>query len=201
MEQPPLRLSARDPWMRASFERFLNVLPVPCLLDPGEELLRPHRKTRSECNEGRLRFRLGERLPDLSCTRGWSRRGAPCRLEVVVARFRSASRADAAARMARPEIRRDGAAARRLVFRSDSGNTDSRIPSWNVTEIMLNRTWEQHLSPAFPRAFLRQGKIRHRRDRPGRAPEGMTRRLYPPFGLYLARLSAPAGALEWRSSA
>ena len=151
---------ARDPdGMRAIIERFLKSCRTPCLLEPGEDLLPlTEDNCAIECKEGRLTIQawsdarnVMRRIVGL----GEERHG---RLELVVERFARQVGQMLLIDMARPESQETGRRGGRLVFRERFRFLLTReFPSWNVAEISSEPDLEHSLSPAFPRAFLRQG--------------------------------------------
>jgi hypothetical protein len=158
---PAQRVQGRSaPEIRAAIEGFLANCRQPALLEPGEELLT------LEADNFSLEFR-GSRLTleAWDHTRNLARRildikqASAARLELVVERFGRREGQlfllDLSRRAGIETGRRGG----RLVFRERFGLFLHRqFPEWKLVELSAEANLEFSLSPAFPRAFLRQGQ-------------------------------------------
>jgi hypothetical protein len=152
--------AARDAdGLRAILERFLESCRNPCLLEPGEELLPLAAGSyQIEVRQGRLTIQAwdsGRNVIRRVTAAGEARRG---RLELTVERFARAPGKMFVLDLAHPESRKTTHRGERLVFRERFRRFLTReFPSWKLAEISAEADLEHSLSPAFPRALLRQG--------------------------------------------
>ena len=146
--------------IRAAIETFLKNCREPALLEPGEELLPLTAENFSLDLRGeRLTLQAWDR------TRNFTRRvtglaePTAARLELTVERFARREGQLFLVDLGRPSGAELGKRSRRLIFRERFRLFLRRqFADWKLAELSTEANLEFSLSPAFPRAFLRQGQ-------------------------------------------
>ncbi len=151
-------MSAPDP--RSAIERFLQDARQPALLEPGEDLLPLQPGSYAlEARASRLLLQAWDETRNLVRRVTGVRAETPGRLELVVEKFGKREGRlfliDLARRAGHDAERRSG----RLVFRERFRHMLTRqYPGWSLAELSADADLHHSLSPAFARAFLRQGQ-------------------------------------------
>lgn len=148
------------PEPRAAIERFLEAARQPALLEPGEDLLPLKAGSYAiETRASRLQLQAWDETRNLVRRVTGVRSETPGRLELVVEKFGKREGRlfliDLARRAGHDAERRSG----RLVFRERFRHMLSRqYPGWRLAELSADADLHHSLSPAYARAFLRQGQ-------------------------------------------
>ncbi|MEK7409624.1 MAG: hypothetical protein AAB225_31540 [Acidobacteriota bacterium] len=143
----------------AAINRFLSASRQPALLEPGEEPLPLQPDTHAlEWRAGRLMMQAWSETRNLARRVTAVREEKPGRLELVVERFgKREGRLFLIdlARAWRPAVERRS---ERLVLRELFRRSLHRqFPEWKIAELSSEPNLEESLSPAYPRALLKQG--------------------------------------------
>lgn len=151
---------SQTPDARAAIERFLETARQPALLEPGEDLLPLVAGSYVlEARASRLLFQAWDETRNLVRRVTGVRVETPGRLELVVEKFGKREGRlfliDLARRAGHDAERRSG----RLVSRERFRHMLTRqYPGWTLVELSAEADLHHSLSPAYPRAFLRQGQ-------------------------------------------
>ncbi len=145
--------------VREAIERFLAACREPVLLEPGELPIRLTSGNHAiSVHAGRLIIEawdaernVARRVVDIDASR-------PGRLDLAIERFNKKTGTLTLADLGRPsglDLERRGA---RLSFRERFRRSLARqLPGWKIAELTTECDLEHSLSPAYPRAFLKQG--------------------------------------------
>ena len=141
-------------------ERFLENSRNPALLEPGEELLHVSSENHVlEVRNGRLMLQAWDQTRNLVRRITGIRSEATGRLQVVVEKFPRKEGHLFLIDLARPAGFDAERRSARLVFREQFRQFLHReFPSWKIAELSAEPNLEYSLSPAFPRALLRDGQ-------------------------------------------
>jgi hypothetical protein len=153
------RVSSIDVNLADIIERFIAAAAEPALLDPGEAPLAivPGQWSVTEWN-GRLVLQAWDQHRNLVRKITGLREQRRDRLSLTTERFPRSTAELQIADLAAPAGRELGRRAGRHAFRERFQFMLSReLPGWRIEEVSADANLEQSLSPAYTRAFLRQG--------------------------------------------
>lgn len=146
--------------IRAEVDAFVKGCKEPALMEPGEELLliAPDNFV-LELQGSRLTLQAWDRTRNLSRRVLQVKESTAARLELTVERFARREGQLFLVDLARPSGAELGRRSERLVFRERFRMFLRRqFPGWHLAELSAEANLEFSLSPAFPRAFLREGQ-------------------------------------------
>jgi len=146
--------------IRAEIEGFLKNCRQPALLEPGEELIPLQGENFAlEFRGSRLTIEAWDRTRNLARRVKGIRESSAGRLELTVEKFGRREGPMFLLDLARRGGEEVGRRSGRLVFRERFRLFLRRqFPEWKLAEISAEANLEYSLSPAFPRAFLRNGQ-------------------------------------------
>jgi len=146
--------------IRAEIEAFVKNCKEPALMEPGEELLiiAPDNFL-LEMRGSRLTLQAWDRNRNFTRRILEIKECTTARLELTVERFARREGQMFVLDLARPSGAEMGRRSDRLVFRERFRMFLRRqFPGWHMAELSAETNLEFSLSPAFPRAFLREGQ-------------------------------------------
>jgi len=146
--------------IRAEIEAFVRNCTEPALMEPGEELLliAPDNFL-LELRGSRLSLQAWDRNRNLVRRVLEIKESTAARLELTVEKFARREGQVFLLDLARPSGAELGRRSERLVFRERFRLFLRRqFPGWHLAELSADANLEFSLSPAFPRAFLREGQ-------------------------------------------
>jgi len=169
--------------LQAAVERFLKASQKPALLEPGEEIIEITGSNFSlELQRSRITLQAWDDKRNLVRRIVDIREQARGRLELVAERFAGKRGALFLIDLARPTSRDWELRGTRLVFRERFRQFLLReFPAWKVAELSTEADLEHTLSPAHPRALLKQGSAGLAAI--GAAPDGLNTGGVLSFGL------------------
>ena len=145
--------------LQAAVERFLKASDKPALLEPGEEIIEIAGNNLSiELQKSRVTLQAWDRKRNVVRRIVDIREQARGRLELVAERFAGKRCVLFLIDLARPTSQDWELRGTRLVFRERFRQFLSReFPEWKIAELSTEADLEHSLSPAHPRALLKQG--------------------------------------------
>lgn len=146
--------------IRAAIEAFVKNARQPALYEPGEDLFPIAADNFSlEMRGSRLTLEAWDRTRNFSRRILAMERAGSARIEIAVERFARREGRLFLVDLGRPAGADAGRRSARLVFRERFRLFLRRqFPEWNLAELSAEANLACSLSPAFPRAFLRQGQ-------------------------------------------
>jgi hypothetical protein len=146
--------------IRTEIDAFVKNCKEPALMEPGEELLllAPDNFV-LEQRGPRITLQAWDRTRNLTRRILEVKESTAARLELIVERFPRREGPMFLLDLARPSGAELGRKSERLVFRERFRMFLRRqFPGWHLAELSAEANLEYSLSPAFPRAFLRDGQ-------------------------------------------
>jgi hypothetical protein len=146
--------------LRTAIERFLGSCRRPALLEPGEDVLELAPGSFEIGLRGaRLTLEAWDRQRNLVRRVTAARPPAPGRMELAVEHFGRKEGSLFLIDLDRPAGYEAGRRGARQVFRERFREFLARqYPGWTLAELSAEANLQHSLSPAYPRAFLRQGQ-------------------------------------------
>ena len=153
-------MSADFEELRAQIERFLASCRRPALLEPGEGLLELDGANHHlEIRASRLVLQAWDRARNITRRVTAVSAATPGRLELVVERFARREGKLFLVDLERPAGHDAGRRSARLVFRERFRHILARqYPGWTLADLSSDANLQHSLSPAFARAYLKQGQ-------------------------------------------